>query len=233
MSLPHGPTASSLSLLSPYYPPLPLSPVGQSEYVCVCVCVCVCARAYLEMPRGHSVTRMGCIGTPEHLRASHSQGEPHVGVEAGLGLETSPAPWTLHTSLVLGQSLPLLTSVSPLSLRVRRASASAWPWSRLAPGGRWMGGAPGTQASLSRVSRVCVMARYAQGPAINTCDDPEVTLTCMNPITPYLAGPPYSHLCQLLWNPNLPEPQNHALPIQASLRHPEARWVGHLGTRHQ
>ena len=136
MSLPHGPTASSLSLLSPYYPPLPLSPVGQSEYVCVCVCLCVCARAFLEMPRGHSLTRMGCIGTPEHLRASHSQGEPHVGVEAGLGLETSPAPWTMHTSLVLGQSLSLLTSVSPLSLRVRRGSASAWPWPRLAPGGR-------------------------------------------------------------------------------------------------
>ena len=55
------------------------------------------------------------MGKPEHLRGSHFQGECHVGVEAGLGLETSPAPWTLHTSHGLAQSLPLLPSVSPLS----------------------------------------------------------------------------------------------------------------------
>ena len=124
----HGPTASSLSLLSPTLPTpsqcgLPSDPQRGSPSVCVCVCAPAC----LEMPSGHSLTQTGWIGTPEHLRGSRSQGEPHGGIEAGLGLETSSAPRTPHTSLVLGQSLPLLTSVSPLSLRVRRGSASAWP----------------------------------------------------------------------------------------------------------
>ena len=75
MSLPHGPTASSLSLLSPYYPPLPLSPVGQSEYVCVFVCV----HAFLEMPRGHSLTGTGWIGPPSISGSLIPRGNPMGG----------------------------------------------------------------------------------------------------------------------------------------------------------
>ena len=128
-----GPTASSLSLLSPVLPTL--SQCGLlSDPQLDSQSVCVCARAFLEMPRGHSLTRMGWIGKPEPLRGSRSQGEPHGRLEAGLGLEISPAPWTLHTSFVLGQSLPFLTSRSPLSLRVRWRRASVWPRPRLAPG---------------------------------------------------------------------------------------------------
>ena len=168
--------------------------------MCVCVCVCVCVHAFLEMPRGHSLTGTGWIGPRASQGLSFPGGTPWV-VEAGLGQETSPLPWTLHTSLVLGQSLPFLKV--PVSLGVRRGSASVWPRPRLTPRGRWRGGAPGTQASLHRAGWVVRRPGVARDPHSAPVDDPDGPVMCMNPTAPHLAGQPCSHLCQLLWEPNL------------------------------
>ena len=206
MSLPHGPTASSLSLLSPYYPHPPSvdSPLISSGTVriCVCVyvCVCVCARLSGDAQRSQPHTD-GVHRDPRASQGLSFPGGTPWGVEAGLGLETSPLPWTLHTSLVLGQSLPFLRV--PLSLGVRRGSASVWPRPRLTPRGRWRGGAPGTQASLHRAGWVVRRPGVARDPHSAPVDDPDGPVMCMNPTAPHLAGQPCSHLCQLLWEPNL------------------------------
>ena len=128
-ALPHGPAVSNLFLLSPLSPtslpgcsPL-LTPSWAVRVVCVgvCVCVwvcvwvCVCPGAHAStcpgMPKVMSPQGTGWVAIPEDLRGSHPQSKPHGRVGAGLGLESSPAPWTLHPSVVLGQSLPLLTQV--------------------------------------------------------------------------------------------------------------------------
>ena len=166
----------------------------------MCVCVCLCARlsgdAQRSQPHTDRVHR-----DPRASQGLSFPGGTPWGVEAGLGLETSPLPWTLHTSLVLGQSLPFLRV--PLSLGVRRGSASVWPRPRLAPRGRWRGGAPGTQASLHRAGWVVRRPGLARDPHSAPVDDPDGPVMCMNPTAPHLAGQPCSHLCQLLWEPNL------------------------------
>ena len=95
---------------------------SQNMCVCLCVCVCVCVCVFVCVCTRHSGdaqrSQPHSDGVDRDPRASQGLSFPGGtpwGVEAGLGLETSPAPWTLHTSHGLAQSLPLLPSVSPLS----------------------------------------------------------------------------------------------------------------------
>ena len=114
-ALPHGPAVCNLFLLSPLSPTsLPgCPPLLTPSWAARVVCVCAGAHAStcLGMTKVMSPHGTGWVAIPEDLRGSHPQSEPHGRVGAGLGLESSPAPWTLHPSFVLGQSLPLLTQV--------------------------------------------------------------------------------------------------------------------------
>ena len=185
MPMPHGPAVSDLFLLSPLSPtsfpgcPPLLTASWAFRVVCVCVCVCMCgcvfvyagahASTCLGMPKVMSPHWTGWGAIPKDLRGSHPQREPHGRVGAGLGLESSPAPLTLHPSFVLGQCLPLWTPGSQVSQRVGHGNAFTWPL----PRGWWRTGAPGTQASPLRGSGVhgglahstCIMTQPCGGRA--------------------------------------------------------------------
>ena len=95
---------SSLPLVT-YLAPMVSSPLTPSWAVrvgCVCVCVCTHRCTWLYLPgdaQGHAPHGTGWGAIPEDLRGSHPQSEPHGRVGAGLGLESSPASWTLHRHL--------------------------------------------------------------------------------------------------------------------------------------
>ena len=211
MSLPHGPTASSLSFLSPVLPNpsqcgLPSDLQLDSQNVCVCVCVCVCVHAFLETPRGHSLTGTGWIGTPEHQGLSFPGGTPC----GGRGWpRTGDQPCALDPAHLSCPGPVLASSQGPSVPGGQTGKCISVATAQACPRGRWRGGAPGMQASLPRAGWVVGWPGVPRDLHPAPVDDPDGPVMCMSPTAPHLAGPPYSHLHQLLWEPNLssaPEP---------------------------